>query len=120
MARKKRVPKSKPKQDPKRKTKKKPERVSQPKRVQEPDSLKNRTEYSCKMDISLTVDFEGEISKKDLSKYLKSEIVNSIKSGMTLLSNSHGLECNNVLVQPLQVECVVNDTSTIEDDEDSW
>lgn len=103
----------------KRKPRKKP--VAQPaapvRPRSRPEVLTPQTEFSCKVDLSLTADFEGDVAKKDLIKKVKAELVNSIKAGMTAVCKDLGMECTNVLVQPIQVECAVNDQASIEDDE---
>lgn len=104
-------------------TKVRPKAVSKSKKPilikQDPETLHPQTEYACKVELSLTADFEGDIAKKDLIKKIKSELIASIKAGMTTVCKDFNLECSSVLVQPLQVEVAVNDQADLEDDEDS-
>lgn len=77
--------------------------------------LEPSTEYSCRMEISLSADFEGDVVKKDLIKKLKSEVIASIKSGMEQVSRDLGIRGTGVVIKPLQVECVANSVATGDD-----
>ena len=100
---------------------KKPRRVAEPAApVAAPSPPENvlrpATEYSCRMEISLSADFEGDVSKKDLIKKLKSEVIASIKLGMEQVAKDLRVQGTGIVVKPLQVECAVNDQADMEDE----
>lgn len=101
----------------KKKTSKK-RRVSEPEeKLFDPDQysvdieenmLRPKVEYSCRMEFSISVDFEGQVPKERLVKKLKSEMVAAMKAGVNIVSRDFSLENTGVKVQPIKVECAVN------------
>lgn len=106
-------PKAKPKKRIKNKVRSKPAesrvrtRTSQP--LLDDDMLRSTTEYSCRMDLSISADFEGQISKDKLIKKLKAEMTAAIKAAMGIVARDFGLESTGVRVQPVRVDCAMND-----------
>ena len=95
-----------------------PKKVSKPKRVKSvPTVIDSPTEYSCRLDISLTANFEGDTTKAKVMKKLRSEVVAAIQSGVTLAARDLGIQAANVLVKPLNVECDVIDSSSLDDED---
>lgn len=74
----------------------------------EEDMLRPLVEYSCRMELSLSVDFEGQVPKDRLIKKLKSEMMASIKAAVNIVSRDFSLETTGVKVQPIKLECAVN------------
>lgn len=97
-----------------------PAKVRKPARVSKParrtDVSRPSTEYSCKIDISLSVDFEGEAVQKHLLKRLQDELLAAIQAGVKATARAQGLTATNVILKPIQVDCAVNDASSVEDD----
>ena len=103
-----------------RKPAREPRRVAEPEvRTAPPENiLKPATEYSCSMEISLSVDFEGDVAKTSLIKKMKSEIIASLKTGMEQVAKDLGIRGTGAVIQPLKVECAVNDQADMSDDEE--
>jgi hypothetical protein len=92
---------------------KKPIKVSQPK-VSVPVTAPE-TEYSCRAEISFSVDFEGNVSKDKLVRAMKREVMAALGSAVTSVSRSFQISASNVLVKPIAFECAINDQSSMED-----
>ena len=73
------------------------------------DMLRLTTEYSCRMDLSISADFEGQIPKDKLIRKLKAEMTAAVKAAMGIVARDFGLESTGVRVQPVRVECAMND-----------
>lgn len=71
--------------------------------------LRPVTEYSCRMDLSISADFEGKIPKDRLVKKLKAEMTAAVKAAMSIVARDFGLESTGVNVKPVRVECAMND-----------
>jgi len=69
------------------------------------------TEYSCRIELILDANFEGQVSKSDLLNKIKEELRSSIKTSMKNVSDSLGLESIEVKVRPIVTECAVVDNS---------
>jgi len=100
---------------------KRPPKVSKrpvdfPVSVESETMLRPQTEYSCRVEIALTADFEGNVAKKNLIKKLKNEIITAIKTGVEQVSTDMELQATGVVVSPLRVECAVNDQASVEDE----
>ncbi len=80
--------------------------------------LKSATEYSCHMEISLSSDFEGDVSKGDLIKKVKTEVIAAIKTGMEQVARDLGISGTGIVVKPLKVDCVINGIDVDDGDED--
>lgn len=103
---------------PKRKTKTKSKSRSRKPEVEiqtsqdsiiEDDMLRSTTEYSCRMDLSISADFEGHIPKDRLIRKLKAEVTASIKAAMSIVARDFGLDSTGINIQPVRVECAMND-----------
>lgn len=84
---------------------KKVPRSSKP--VKTEDMLASSTEYSCKVDLSLTADFEGSVGKQKLLKKLRTELVAAIQGAVSVTAREYGLDPTGVHVKPIKVECAV-------------
>ena len=71
--------------------------------------LKPITEYACQIEVSMDATFEGNVSKQQLLRKMKSELVAAIKESATRVAREFDLESKGVRVQPLKFECAVND-----------
>lgn len=101
----------------KKKVSKKPSRrTSRPrKEIHMNDMSIPSTEYSVHMDLTLSVEFEGNVEKPVLITKLKQEIVSSIESGITSAARSLDLSANNLRVKPLKVDLVINDAASLDE-----
>lgn len=68
-------------------------------------------EYSFKVDLSFTVDFEGsgDVSEIRVRNKLKSEIAAAIKGAVLMAANDFQLQASNISVQPARIESALND-----------
>jgi hypothetical protein len=89
---------------------------SQSKPIKTKDMLIPSTEYSCQVELSLTADFEGSVPKQKLLKKLRTELVAAIKEGVTTTAREFRLTSGGVHVQPIRIECAVNDMGTPEEE----
>lgn len=76
-----------------------------------------KTEYSANMDISLSVNFEGQVDKQILMDKFKRELIASIESGVSMTARSLDLAASNLRVKPLKMNFVVNDTLSLGEDD---
>lgn len=75
-------------------------------------------EYSFKIDLSLTVDFEGDaidISESRLRRKLKAEILAAMKGAALITANDFGLRASNIKISPVSVGSAMNDQTSIGD-----
>lgn len=103
-----------------RPSKKVPARVrpSRPaKKPMEHTMLQQPTEYSCRADVSISVEFEGRTSKTALLKKLKDELSASIRAAVSITAKDMNLQPSAVKVQPIKFDCAVLDQGMLEDDE---
>ena len=103
---------------PKRKVNPKRKPVAKPKKRPVQNILAPQTEYSCQLDVSITADFEGNTTKSKLTKVLKSQVVKAIQAGVVTTSRELGIQATNILIKPLDIQVAVNDSASIEDDDD--
>jgi hypothetical protein len=80
------------------------------------DTLKSETEYSCRIELNITANFEGHVDKSHILKKLKSELIAAIKSGVTTTSRELNIASTGVTVQPIRLECDVNDLPSFDID----
>jgi hypothetical protein len=85
---------------------------------QDRNVLQPLTEYSCRADISLSVDFEGRASKTALLKKLKDEISAALRAAVSITAKDTGLEASTVKVQPIKFDCAVNDQAMLEESDE--
>ena len=78
------------------------------------DVLKPETEYSCRCELALSVDFEGSIPKGSLSNKLRAEITAAIKQAISITSKDMNLESTSLNIQPIKFDIAVNDQSDLE------
>lgn len=78
------------------------------------DGLEDLTEYSSRIYLDLTVDFEGEIAQDLLLKTLKQKIRQSLQSGMQEAANELKLSSVKVKVMPIKVELSILDEAEYE------
>jgi len=65
------------------------------------------TEWACRMELSVEVDFEGETSKAALVKKLKSEVSAMLESAVKITARDLKLKPSDVRVRPTSVDCVI-------------
>jgi hypothetical protein len=97
------------------KPKHKRERVSQPK----VDFVSPKTEYSAHIDLSITVNFEGDVAKDILEKKIQNELIAAIQNGMTVVAEEFDLQSTTARVKPIKMELAINDQAAVEDDIES-
>lgn len=102
---------------------KRPEKVALPKSPaprapRGPDVLAARTEFSVRADISLSVDFEGDVTQQQLVKKLRNEVMAAIKQAVTITANELQAEPSTVMVKPISFEVAVNDQTDLQDEMD--
>jgi hypothetical protein len=93
----------------------KPKRTAKPSRRPDRDSLRPEAEYSVNVEVSLSADFEGSVSKDKLLKKLQSELFAAMKEAVALTARELSLASTAVLVKPLEVGVAVTDLSEDED-----
>ena len=102
---------------------KKQRRVSQPhpkprSKPQSKNVLTPATEYSCQVELSLTADFEGNVSKSNLLKKLQTELVAAIQTGVKMVARDFAIQATGITVRPLNINCAVTDQMSIEDNDE--
>lgn len=80
--------------------------------------LQPLTEYSCRADVSISVDFEGRVSKNALLKKLKDELSSAIRAAVSIVAKDTGLDASSVKVQPIKFDCAVNDQAMLEESDE--
>ena len=65
------------------------------------------TEWACRMELSVEVEFEGETSKAALVKKLKSEVSAMLESAVKVTARDLKLKPSDVRVRPTAFDCVV-------------
>ncbi len=83
----------------------------------EMDILAGTTEYSCNIELNITANFEGAVSKTELIKKIKDELKSAITASMQVVSKDLNLESTDAKVQPIRLDCSVVDDSGLGDDE---
>jgi len=78
------------------------------------DGLGTGTEYSCRISIDLTVDFEGDSSKQDIVAAIKSHLKNSLQDGMQKAANQLQLSSVGVKVMPIKMDISALDEAEYE------
>jgi hypothetical protein len=73
------------------------------------------TEYSVRMDISFSADFEGTVAKNLLVDKIESEVVSALESSIKIISRELKLDPGRVLVKPLRIEVAMNDQASLEE-----
>lgn len=77
-----------------------------------------KTEYSVQMDITLSVEFEGNAEKNSLLSKLKKDLISAIESGVTATARSLDLAPSNLRVKPLKANFTANDPISLEEEDD--
>lgn len=85
--------------------------------LEHPGSFAPATEFACRVEIDLHASFEGTCSKTELLKKFKQDLMAALETAVSTTSRDMKLHPGEVLVNPISVECVVNDMlgSTDED-----
>jgi hypothetical protein len=65
------------------------------------------TEWACRMELSVEVEFEGETSKSALVKKLKSEVSAMLESAVKITARDLKLKPSDVRVRPTSFDCVI-------------
>lgn len=60
--------------------------------------------FSCKVDLSIAVDFEGPGSEAALVKKLKLELMAAVRSSLTIVSRELRLKASGVTISPVSVD----------------
>ena len=74
-----------------------------------------QVEYAVSMDVTLSVNFEGKADKSALLEKLKQEVITAIETGVSTTARSFDLAASDLRVKPLRVDCVINDTLSIDE-----
>ena len=74
------------------------------------------TEYSARVEIAFSVDFEGQVAKDVLVKKIQDEIVSSLESSVKIISRELRLRPGRVLVKPLRIEVAMNDQASSDEE----
>lgn len=82
---------------------------SQEREYPETDMTKPTSEYSCRVDLSFSADFDGSIDKAGLTKAIRQELTNSIKSSMAVVSRSFQVGVSNIQLSQISVDCAIVD-----------
>ena len=77
--------------------------------VEDPDILLPITEYSIQIDLSISANFEGKTTKKDLVKRFKEELISAIRSSMSLTASALDLNPIGARVTPIKIQFEVNE-----------
>lgn len=75
-------------------------------------------EYSFKVDLSFSIDFEGdvsEVSSDKLRKKLKAEILAALKGAALMSASDFGLQASNIRINPIVVSAAVNDQTSVDE-----
>jgi hypothetical protein len=91
----------------KTRSKKKAPKVSKPAKSKSKSVLAPPTEWACRMELSVEVEFEGETSKAALVKKLKSEVSAMLESAVKVTARDLKLKPSDVRVRPTAFDCVV-------------
>lgn len=75
------------------------------------DVTKGKTEYSCRVELHLEIDCEGEVTKEVLLKKIRTELKNSIESGIKVVTGELDLSSVRVKVRPMVMELAILDES---------
>jgi len=104
---------------------KKPSKTPAPRRAPEPEvpevsfDVENPgVEYSFKVDLSFTVDFEGDVSEipeAKLRRKLKAEILAAMKGAALMSAADFGLRANNIRINPIIVSSAINDQMSVDE-----
>ena len=105
-----------------RKTKKTPDPVSESEVLElSDDVLDPGVEYSFKVDLSFSVDFEGDVmdvSENRIRRKLKAEILAAMKGASLIAANDFGLRAGNIRVSPITISSAINDQMSIDEQGD--
>ncbi len=75
------------------------------------------TEYSCHVELSFSVDFEGKVAKDTLVKKLRREIMSALESSATIVAQELQLQATGIMVKPVQMNVAVNDQISVDEEE---
>jgi len=89
----------------KTRTKKKAPKVSKPGKSK--SVVRAPTEWACRVELSVEVDFEGDAAKNALVKKLKTEITAAMETAVKMTARDLRLKPSDVRVRPTALDCVV-------------
>lgn len=72
-------------------------------------ALEDQTEYSCRMEIELSADFEGSASKQALIKKFKNEVMAALETSMEICARDLELDATSITIRPLRMDCTVTE-----------
>lgn len=73
-------------------------------------------EYSFKVDLSLTVDFEGngvEVSESRLRNKLKNELMAAVKGAVLMAADDFQLRADGIVISPMTISSALNDQTSV-------
>jgi hypothetical protein len=76
-------------------------------------------ESSARVDIAFSADFEGPVSKQELTKKINDEIIAALEVAVKIVSRDLQLKPGQVRVKPLRVEVAMNDQGSLDEDEEN-
>ena len=76
------------------------------------------TEYSTRVEIAFSADFEGTVSKDILMKKLESELISALEASIQITSRELQLRPGRILIKPLRLEIALNDQASFDGMED--
>ena len=85
--------------------KKKPAKIEE----SDTDMTSEVSEYSCQLELAVSIDFEGNCSKQALKTKLKNEFMSSLKVSAALAARDLGLKLVDVKVKPVKIDCAANE-----------
>jgi hypothetical protein len=74
------------------------------------------TEYSCQVELSITVNFEGNVDKENLLNKVKYELTSAVQTGMTTVARDFDLKSNGATIHPIKMQCDSNSDSLVEEE----
>jgi hypothetical protein len=71
------------------------------------------TEYSARVEIDFSADFEGQVAKDAFATKLENEIISALEAAVKIVARELRLQPTHVRVKPLRVEIAVNDQASL-------
>jgi hypothetical protein len=66
-------------------------------------------QYSCRLELSFSVDFTGDTSSAELVRKLKKEVKDAVESVVNMTARDLHLEYESAVVEPIKIDCAVVD-----------
>jgi len=67
----------------------------------------SNTKYSVQVNISISAEFEGNVSKPTLIKKIKSEVMASLEGAMNIVTRELRVQSNGVTIKPIKFDVKV-------------